>query len=829
MTNPKVTIITPIFNLYKNSRVKSFEKCLVSVRTQNYSNIEHLVIDGGSNDGTVNLLKKYQKRGWIKHISEKDTGIYDAMNKGIKLSKGKYIAFLNSDDFYHNKSGVKLSVEALESTRSDFSYSPAIIKFEDGSLFKDHPQANPKISNVFFTMPFSHQTMFTKKEIFIREGLFDTKYKSAADYDFVIRVCLKKYKSIFVNKSFVTYFFIGISSTNQELSQKEVSQIYLKHYQKYYPKFNLSMAKAMCQSFYTHKYYDTFPKQLAEKLKNHQPYFNYQDYQSQIKTISIITITYNNPDIQRTLDSILTQVYDPKKIEHIIVDNLSTDNTENIVNRYISQTPYKVKYIREKDNGIFDAMNKGIKHSTEKYLLFLNAGDHFFDNNAIANLLDNSDNLDIVYGNIQVVMEEGQTTYYNPPDVLNFKYFLNYALPHQASIIKKELFNKIGYYDDALKVISDWKFFILAICKYKCSYKHINSKISYYYTGGNSSLPKNLIRTKQEKSDVYNKYFSEINQKTIKGKYHSKFTTPILFIIFNRPDTTQKVFNVIKKIRPKYLYVAADGPRKDKIGENKKCQQTRNIINQINWNCQLKTLFRNTNFGCGHAVSKAVTWYFDQIKEGIVLEDDCFPDESFFNFCQKLLKKYRNNKKVMHISGDQFVDNYQSLYSYYFSKFMHCWGWASWSDRWNLYDYNPDLISETIVNKITSNKTLQNYWQTIIKMLKNREIDTWDYQWTFTIIKNDGLCINPSKNLISNIGFGSDSTHTPDKKNTLANLPIYSIKHIKHPKKIALDHNAVDYLLKNHYLNNIDKNYLCTNYIKEKIKHFSKKIYEIIR
>ncbi|EKE20712.1 MAG: hypothetical protein ACD_7C00502G0002 [uncultured bacterium] len=275
---------------------------------------------------------------------------------------------------------------------------------------------------------------------------------------------------------------------------------------------------------------------------------------------------------------------------------------------------------------------------------------------------------------------------------------------------------------------------------------------------------------------------------------------PILFLTFNRLDTTQRVFEEIKKAKPPRLYLASDGAREDKEGEKEIVQKTRDfILNNINWECEVKTLFRDKNLGCGPAVSGAITWFFENEKDGIILEDDCLPHPSFFNFCEELLDYYKDNKKIWHISGDQFVPNYDNGASYYFAKNMHCWGWASWADRWSQYKFDLTNYDENNINKFSENKNVQEYWKGVLDRVKNGEVNTWDYQWAFKIIEKDGLCINPSKNLISNIGFGENSTHTSDKDNPLANMLAYDIGGIVHPKEIKTDQRAVNYIFKDHF------------------------------
>jgi len=264
-----------------------------------------------------------------------------------------------------------------------------------------------------------------------------------------------------------------------------------------------------------------------------------------------------------------------------------------------------------------------------------------------------------------------------------------------------------------------------------------------------------------------------------------QFTTPILFLIFNRPDTTKKVFEEIRRLQPKTLYVAADGPRLSIAGEKQDCLATREIINEVDWDCKVLTLFRAENLGCRVAVSSAIDWFFEHVEEGIILEDDCLPDQSFFWFCQDLLAYYRHENRVMHISGS----NYQfgrkiGDASYYFSRLAHIWGWATWRRAWQLYDVNmksfPKFLEEDRIKKIFEEPIVQRNWiKNLSKIYKGA--NTWDYQWAYANLINNSYCIIPNENLISNIGFGKKSTHTFNKDDVLANLPLGSIDKLKHP------------------------------------------------
>ena len=275
--------------------------------------------------------------------------------------------------------------------------------------------------------------------------------------------------------------------------------------------------------------------------------------------------------------------------------------------------------------------------------------------------------------------------------------------------------------------------------------------------------------------------------------------TPVLFLIFNRPEVTATTFESIKLQKPSKLYIAADGYRKEKDGEKEKCEITREkVLSSINWHCELKTLFRDENLGCGRAVSEAITWFFNQEEQGIILEDDCTPSTSFFNFCSTLLNKYADEKKIMMITGCSFQKNALDNYSYYYSNYMHVWGWATWRRAWEKYDYSipdfNDTAANVILKKKFSLKRERKSWISNIRHAANETINTWDYQWMYAIWKNDGLSVVPWKNMVTNVGYGEDATHTTGfNANTMA-LPSYELSHINHPQKIEANKKADNYI-----------------------------------
>lgn len=276
----------------------------------------------------------------------------------------------------------------------------------------------------------------------------------------------------------------------------------------------------------------------------------------------------------------------------------------------------------------------------------------------------------------------------------------------------------------------------------------------------------------------------------------SPLVTPVLFLIFNRPDTTQRVFNAIKKAKPKQLFIAADGPRENVKGEKERCEQARKIIEQLDWDCEVKTLSRDKNLGCKIAVSSAIDWFFGNVEEGIILEDDCLPSQSFFWFCQEMLKYYKNDNSIMHITGSnsQFGKKIGDA-SYFFSKYGDIWGWATWRRVWKYYDVEmkkfPKFKKDNQMINIFRYKKMQNYYSYIFEKVYNGKINTWDYQWSFARLIDYGISIQPNVNLIQNIGFGIDATHThkeiPLIVNNFANNIDFPLIHpfFKIPNNIA--------------------------------------------
>jgi hypothetical protein len=273
-------------------------------------------------------------------------------------------------------------------------------------------------------------------------------------------------------------------------------------------------------------------------------------------------------------------------------------------------------------------------------------------------------------------------------------------------------------------------------------------------------------------------------------------TTPVAFFIFNRPDTTWKVFERIREAKPQKILIIADGARFP--AELNKCKQARSIVEKVDWNCEILTNFSDINLGCKARLSSGLDWVFAEVEEAIILEDDCLPTESFFYFCDTLLKYYRNDERIMHISGNNFqFRNYATDCSYFFSKYGGIWGWASWRRAWQHYDCDMrtwlDVKRNHTIDYIYDDWAEKLYWTNIFDLVINGIPDTWDYQWLYARWLQKELSICPVVNLVSNIGFNSNATHTSND-NHLANMKTEDIWEINHPSSINRDYLADTYV-----------------------------------
>ncbi|WP_204105620.1 MULTISPECIES: glycosyltransferase family 2 protein [Spirulina sp. CCY15215] len=276
-----------------------------------------------------------------------------------------------------------------------------------------------------------------------------------------------------------------------------------------------------------------------------------------------------------------------------------------------------------------------------------------------------------------------------------------------------------------------------------------------------------------------------------------QLTTPVAMIVFNRPQTTKKVFEAIRQVKPPVLFLIADGPRPDKPGEDKKCAAVREIIEKVDWDCQVYKNYSDVNLGCGKRPSTGIDWVFDSVEEAIIIEDDCLPDPSFFRYCQELLDYYRDDERVMTICGlnVQFGEN-PTDYSYYFSRYNHCWGWASWRRAWKYFDFDlkvwPEIREKNLLQDILQDSHAVKSWTHTFDIISANQLDCWDFQWIFANWVHGGLAITPRENLIKYIGYTEDATHTTNALSQYNQLEVKAMEFpLKHPPFI-IRHDKAD-------------------------------------
>lgn len=275
------------------------------------------------------------------------------------------------------------------------------------------------------------------------------------------------------------------------------------------------------------------------------------------------------------------------------------------------------------------------------------------------------------------------------------------------------------------------------------------------------------------------------------------FKTPVVIFIFNRPDLTRVLFEKIAQLKPLHLYIVSDGPRDDIYGEVGLVEECRRIFRKINWDCQVSCNYSNVNLGCKKRISSGVSWVFSHEKTAIFLEDDCYPDDTFFSYCEELLEKYMNNPKINIINGANHIGNMSSNFEadYYLSKYAHIWGWASWSHKW-VKNYDVDMREWPRYRKIELLKSIfksnseVRFWTNYFDQVYEKKIDTWDFQVSYMNFTKGLLAIAPAKNLISNIGFNrDDATHTKSNS-SYAGLRTYAASvPLRHPS--VLEEHAI--------------------------------------
>lgn len=271
--------------------------------------------------------------------------------------------------------------------------------------------------------------------------------------------------------------------------------------------------------------------------------------------------------------------------------------------------------------------------------------------------------------------------------------------------------------------------------------------------------------------------------------------TAVVLLIFNRPDKTAVVFEAIRRARPPQLLVIADGPRRDRTGEADLCAASRAIIENVDWPCKVEQCYADENLGCRRRVSSGITWAFQQVEQAIILEDDCVPHFSFFRFCEELLERFDHDRRVMMISGDNFLGGRRRTNdSYYFSRYAHIWGWATWRRAWTHYDVTmsrwPVVRDGNWLLDMLGHPGLSAFWTETLDRVYRGEIDTWDFQWVFTCWLQGAYAVLPQCNLVTNIGFDDDATHTK-AASVLSRIPAAKMGFpLRHPPFLIRDAEA---------------------------------------
>lgn len=268
--------------------------------------------------------------------------------------------------------------------------------------------------------------------------------------------------------------------------------------------------------------------------------------------------------------------------------------------------------------------------------------------------------------------------------------------------------------------------------------------------------------------------------------------TPVLLVIFRRPELTGRVLNAIAAARPQKLLVVADGPRPDHPEDVEACAATRAVIDRVHWDCDVIKNYSDVNLGCGRRPATGISWAFEQVDQAIILEDDCVPHPSFFRFCEEVLEQYREDERVMHIAGSTYRRWVISTpYSYFFSQFNGAWGWATWRRAWRHFDASvklwPQLRDTSWLADLVEHEAAVSYWAREFERAYARDGDVtyWDHQWTFACWANSGLSIVPRANLVSNIGCGPGGTHTLMEGDPTGNLPVREMTFpLAHPPNV---------------------------------------------
>lgn len=278
---------------------------------------------------------------------------------------------------------------------------------------------------------------------------------------------------------------------------------------------------------------------------------------------------------------------------------------------------------------------------------------------------------------------------------------------------------------------------------------------------------------------------------------------PVAYIVFNRPRHTAESFAALRAERPGELFIIADGPRPDHPDDGDRCREVRAIVDAVDWPCTVHHDYADANLGLKRRVSSGLDWVFEHTERAIILEDDCIPQPDFFAFCSSLLDRFCDEERIAVVTGNNFQGGrWRGAGSYYFSRYPHCWGWATWRSSWRLFDgslsFWPEWKASADWRRLLPDRLERDYWTTIFDRVHRGEIDSWAYPWTASLWRHRRLTATPNRNLVTNIGFGPDATHTVAEHDQ-PGLPCTPLGRIRHPARITRHHRADRLVFDHHY------------------------------
>ncbi len=283
----------------------------------------------------------------------------------------------------------------------------------------------------------------------------------------------------------------------------------------------------------------------------------------------------------------------------------------------------------------------------------------------------------------------------------------------------------------------------------------------------------------------------------------------VAICIYNRPELTRRVLETIRNVRPARLLVIGDGPNPDRVDDAARVAACRQLLETVDWDCDVETCYARQNMGCRLRMGTGLTWAFSRAQRLIILEDDCLPNVDFFPFMNQMLDRYADDPRVMMVSGNNFLpaamrSSLAEQASYRFSRWTHIWGWASWRRAWEKFDDRircwPSVRETGFLKEWTDSAVERDHWKGVFDRLHQGQIDTWDFSWMYACWINHGLTIQPCVNLVSNIGFGSDATHTVDAASPLSKMPTGRMGPLIHPAEIRRDQTADRWTWENIFL-----------------------------